>query len=1064
MNPAFQVRLLGDFALRLGNTPINIQNITRLQSLLAYLIIHRAAPQERSHLAFQLWPDSNEVQAHANLRKLLHQLRQNVPEIEHFLQIERHYLRWQPSTPAVTWQCDILAFEEALTCAEQATQNVEQQQALHKAVDHYQGDLLPNCYDEWILPERDRLRQSYFHAASRLMVLLEQERDYNNAIKVVQQLLRHDPLQEQLYRDLMRLYTLNGDRTAALRAYHTCATVMERELATKPSESTLLMYETLMQARDSSSSPAQVALKPRGAEAPLVGRKEEWRFLQTAWRRASNGQPHMVILSGEAGIGKTRLAEEMLAWVERQGMLAAHARCYATEGQLAFAPVSSWLRSEGIQSGLATLDKVWLSEISRIVPDLLTKRADLTRPRPMNEDWQYQQFFEALARAILQKQNQQPLLLLLDDVQWCDEQTLEWLHYLLHFDEQARLLIIGTGRAEELVPGHPLLKHKATLQRENLLSEITLQALDNNEMYQLAEHVAGQKLDSSTATRLYRETEGNPLFIVEMLRADMLKQQQPLLAEPTTALPGKVQAILTTRLDQLSEQARNVANLAAVIGREFSFTVLSAACNEDEDTLVNALDDLWQRHIIREQEAETYDFSHDKLREAAYNSLSRLRRRILHRHVAEALVKVYTHNVEQASMQIATHYERAGNAEQAIPYYLKAGKTAREIYATNEAIFAFQQALKLAQTSNIHEVTIAVIYENIGDVFSAVGQYHEAQRAYEQSLLHTAAHDYVRRAKLYRGISGLAFRLSDSVAAQKWQRQAEDTLALDTHKQTEEWQLERMEQLSSKLLPLRFNMQVQEISEVIEQLRPLIEHYGTLQQKGHFLLCVGVRNMVRDRYMVDDETMGHFREALEIGEQIKNMAMIGFAHFGLGTNLLFRGELDEAEQHLVASSKIGEQTKLVALREGMIHLAFIYRKRGQVDKVRSIVEHIRAIPGNRHADLALAHLSWLGWREGDQEKARTYAEEALKIWNTGQNNPFKWSALWPLIAIAITHQQYEAAISYMRMLLEPDQQRLPALFAESLTTILKTWDAGNQEKGRQLINEILRLAREHNYV
>ncbi len=211
MPTTLHIHLLGDFQLLWGDTQVTTMPIPRLQSLLAYLVLHRNAPQNRSHLAFLLWPDSTEAQAHTNLRKLLYQLRQAFPEIDQFLHADKHSLQWLPTSKDASWTLDILEIEQALDQAEQAQriQNIPiQRQSLEQVRHLYSGDLLPSCYDEWILPERDRLRLLFLHAAERLIALLEQERDYDAAIVVAQQLLRHDPLHEATYRQLMRLHAL----------------------------------------------------------------------------------------------------------------------------------------------------------------------------------------------------------------------------------------------------------------------------------------------------------------------------------------------------------------------------------------------------------------------------------------------------------------------------------------------------------------------------------------------------------------------------------------------------------------------------------------------------------------------------------------------------------------------------------------------------------------------------------------------------------------------------------------------------------------------------------------
>jgi DNA-binding SARP family transcriptional activator len=247
--PPLHMSLLGDFLLVSGETPVTTVTIPRVQSLLAYLVLHRGAPQDRSHLAFLLWPDSVEAQAHTNLRQLLYHLRQSLPYANHFVSADRQSLHWHPASD-VTFTLDVEEFERALATAKHAEQIQDlagARQALEQATRLYRGDLFPSCYDEWIFPERDRFHQSFLQAAERLMTLLEQERAYSAAITVAQQLLRQDPLHEAAYRQLMRLHALSGDRAAALRAYHTCASRLERELGTAPSEATCQAYETLLQ-------------------------------------------------------------------------------------------------------------------------------------------------------------------------------------------------------------------------------------------------------------------------------------------------------------------------------------------------------------------------------------------------------------------------------------------------------------------------------------------------------------------------------------------------------------------------------------------------------------------------------------------------------------------------------------------------------------------------------------------------------------------------------------------------------------------------------------------------
>ena len=246
----FRLHLLGDFVLLLNDAPVSGLDVPRLRSLLAYLALHRGMPQARSRIAYTLWPDSTDAQAHTNLRNLLFKLRMTLPEIENFLVVERQTLCWQSDARC---SLDVMDFERAIVLAEQARSMQDattERQALEKAVRCYQGDLLPGCYDEWIGVERERLQQSYQGALERLIELLEQEGSVAEAIRMAQRLLRIDPLQEATYRCLMRLHAARNDRGAVSRTYQTCAAVLKRELGLEPGLTTRKTFERLMRAED----------------------------------------------------------------------------------------------------------------------------------------------------------------------------------------------------------------------------------------------------------------------------------------------------------------------------------------------------------------------------------------------------------------------------------------------------------------------------------------------------------------------------------------------------------------------------------------------------------------------------------------------------------------------------------------------------------------------------------------------------------------------------------------------------------------------------------------------
>jgi predicted ATPase/DNA-binding SARP family transcriptional activator len=292
------IHLLGEFSLVYGDRSVATVNTARLQSLFAYLVMHRDAPPPRYHLAFQFWPDSSESQARTNLRHLLHRLRGALPHADDFLRVDGVMLQWRSDAP---FTLDVAEFESAITRG-----------ALQEAVDLHRGDLLPGCYDDWILRERDRLHQMLMEAIGQLIQQSETGRDYRAAIAHTQRLLRLEPLHEETYRRLMRLHALNGDRIGVVRAYGTCLTVLQRELDVEPAVGTRELYRRCLKmaaaARQVAEGmpPARADLGPNNLPPQLtrfIGRmreKSEVKKLVAARR--------LVTLTGAGGVGKTRLA------------------------------------------------------------------------------------------------------------------------------------------------------------------------------------------------------------------------------------------------------------------------------------------------------------------------------------------------------------------------------------------------------------------------------------------------------------------------------------------------------------------------------------------------------------------------------------------------------------------------------------------------------------------------------------------------------------------------------------------------------------------------------------
>ncbi len=1043
-----RIQLLGSFQVSDDEKPVLRLQSDRLQALLAYLVLHRAAPLSRQQLAVTFWPDTTDAQARTNLRTLIARLREALPDVDQYIVFDSQTVQWRCAAPCVI---DVIEFEQALG-----------ENRLSDAVALYRGDLLPACYDDWITGERERLRQAYQHALDQLITRSEKQGHFDQAIAYAQRLLRHDPLHETTYRHLMRLQLAGGDRSGALRTYHTCATMLRDELGVEPSRETRALYGQLLKVDE----PAvEAALEP--VRTSFVGRQPEWAQLLTTWHSASAGRPQLVLITGEAGIGKTHLAEYLLAHLNRQGVTPLTARCYATERHSAYGPISQWLRSEAIREQLHTLDQVWLVEVSRLAPWLHTDRPDLPTPGPLTEAWQRQRLFEALARAILIRQ--EPLLLLLDDVQWCDRETLDWLHYLLQFEPTAPLLIVGTVRQEEADDNETLSTLRLLLQKNDRLTEITLARFDADTTTRLVSSLSEHDVRDDEAARIYRETEGNPLFVVEMMRAGGRTLDQVSIT-PDQALPPKVQVTIQYRLSQLSAHAQSLIQVAAVIGREFTFEVLARVCDQSEDALVQGLDELWRKHVVREQGANAYDFSHDKIRAVAYAGLSTTRRRMLHHKVAEALVNVHTADLEAISAQIAQHYEIAGQSDRAIEFYRRAARAAQRVFANREAIELYQHAIEQAELLALNGDTAKLkfeLYEAQGDVHTWLGQYEAARQAFQSALEDGTGSSPFQLARLLRKQGDMwVMQHEYDLAATAFDEAARLMGVSNDAWTTEEW-LTWLDLQLNRIEALFFKQEYNTLRSKLQSIAPVVEQHGTPVQQANLLYNQAMIGVIDDHLTPTEIRIALMKAAVQAWQNIGHRGKVADLRGALGFLHLWRNELDEAEHHLLYALDEARQVGFAHLQiRCLTFLAVVYRKRSDVNQALAYasrsLELAQQTSALFYAGVDKSTLGWVAWRRGDFSQAKSLCEQALMTGFEGL--PVLSLALAPLLGVALRDQQVAAAIGYARRMLAPGQPLLPGDVTRSFQQAIDAWDSGDPTPAQQFLEHATSLARSTGYL
>jgi DNA-binding SARP family transcriptional activator/Tfp pilus assembly protein PilF len=936
------IHLLGNFSLSYDGTPVLELNSIRLQSLFAYLALHRDTPTSRRSLAFLLWPDSSETQARTNLRKLIYDLRRAFPDIEHFIELDGPDIQWLPE---ISIRLDAEEFENASATAKSVTE-------LKEVIDLYQGELLPACYEDWILLERQRLHQIYITTLEKLIILLEEQREYHSAITYAHRLIQQDPLQEEAYRRLMRLYALNGDRAGVLRTFHQCASTLQRELEVEPSELTREAYERLLNLDEPLSQfPSPT---PR-----LIGRSAEWAQLQAAWREALSEKPQWVLLTGEDGVGKTRLAEELLQWAVRQGIDTASIQCYPTDTRLTYAPVTRLLRARP----LPALNRIWLTEIARLLPEILEDHPNLSPPGPLNEPWQRHRLLEALARAILPSQ---PLILMVDDLEWSDRDSLDWLNYLMHYDPKARLLLVTPLRPANLPPDHPLISLLPALRQSDQVTEIVLQPLNESETTLLAKSVAVSNLDPKFTARVYQTTGGNPFATLEMVKSDQYTRPR----NGHSSEPFSIQNAIEDRFAELSPAAQELTSLAAAVGRPIKFDELTRASEAKEEELVRGLDELWQRQIVREHAVESFGFSHSKLGEIAYAGLSANQRKALHRKIAEALIGTGEGDINILSGEIAAHFEEAGLFQRAIPYYIQAGDTARGMYANKAAIDYYQHVLRLLPEKE----GIAVMLK-LGETWKMIGNWSQAEALYRQALRLSENIDLSIQAQCEAVLGELLYLKGRYAEALDWLRKARILFeklndqrgvceVLDSIGSVYYWQLDYTRALKHHKQQLKLASQT-----------------GDQEWVGK---ANGSLGLIYWQQGDSNRALSHFEQQLQIAKGLGDLSetnsalgRIGLVHWSLGDYSRAKNFFD---QELQIADEIGDRLG-IAFALGNIGNVF----RDQGDHARALeyyaqqLEIAIGLGDRRVTSHAIRNMGSIYFEQGDYKRALSWYTRNLEL-------------------------------------------------------------------------------------
>jgi tetratricopeptide (TPR) repeat protein len=517
----------------------------------------------------------------------------------------------------------------------------------------------------------------------------------------------------------------------------------------------------------------------------LVGRSSHLVTLQLLVERAKEGEGHVALIEGEAGIGKSRLVAEAKTYAAAQGFLLLQGNCFPTDLTYPYAPLLDLLRTlsaSNLEAPLAAVVKTLARDIFPLLPELVPDQATLL-PR-LEPEQEKRRLFAVLATFFLHLSTQSPLLLLIEDVHWSDDTSLDFLHYLARRSASQPLLLLVTYRPDEM---RPELKSWLTqLNRERLAQELRLVPLARSEVDTMLSAIFAQRNTSFDMRRflhgelldtLYTLTEGNPFFVEETISSliaagDIFYTQGYWNRRSGSAvsIPRSVQDAIQRRIAQVGNEARHVLTLAAVAGRHFDFALLQQLTQYDEHQLLLLVKELVSAQLVIEESADRFAFRHALTRQTIYTQLLTRERRLLHKTIAETMEQLASPTSDMYLEDLAYHFYQAKVWHKALDYAQRAGEKVLRLYSHRAAIDYFTWALEVAK--HLALPPAPGLYRARGQAAEALGAFEQAQQNYKQAL-DAARVTQDGRAEWQSMIDlGFLWAERDYVQAETWFRQA----------------------------------------------------------------------------------------------------------------------------------------------------------------------------------------------------------------------------------------------------------------------------------------------------
>jgi tetratricopeptide (TPR) repeat protein len=845
--------------------------------------------------------------------------------------------------------------------------------------------------------------------------------------------------------------------------------------------------------------------RPRvGGRAALVGRDAELRVLDAALRDAVEGRGSVVVLTGDAGLGKTRLLQEcrkrFIAWVgagsgrlplwlEGRGASYASSTPYGLYRQL----VASWIGvapdepAARVQSALERSLTHLMGNANLLPP--LARMMGIAYPAAdgrMGAGEVQRVTFDALRSVVTRFALAGPTVLVLEDLHWADPTSLRITLDLAELAAGRPLLVLATSRPKS---GREEVESLAAVKSAR---QVTLSPLPANAAEALAESLISQvpvaaggasHAGPEVLAAVLDSADGNPLFLEERLSS--LLETRTLVREGGTwglrepagpQLPQVLERLVRSRVDRLTPAAQEAIRAAAVLGPEFTRALLAAMLGTPPAQLTPVLDELCASDLVHREPPEgstgTYRFRHALIQDATYLGLLRLERRALHARAAAALEGASRDRLPEVAAVLGRHYATAEDAERAVHYLELAGDHATDAFANFEAISSFNAALAVTRRQpGTMDADAVRLYAKLASVLWRTGKREKAGDAFRAGLGLAGSVTALQRAHLYTRLGRLELTNVRFAAAAAAFDAAEALLGDDPGSwdgaTADQW-LEIMIDGRAAMHSMRSEPDL--LLATLERARPMLAARGTPTRQHVFDRLLAMEGLIRHRHRVEDADLAGFRRSVELAEHSgeEREKDLGYATYFLGWALWQRGELTEARERSEAALAMAERVGETHLRSiSLMVLTLTAVRAHDKESVRSLIP--RAMEAVRddstHVTGVMACQSWLAWQDGHPEEVIDLAGQIAKFdpATTALGGRYRWVYLFPLIAARLRGGDAAPAFAAAREILDPSQQLLPDDLTAALDAACAVWDAGQADAAASDLAGALDLAHDLSY-